>query len=123
MKKSSFAAMVLGTIGGILFAIGMCLCLVEDWNGFVPGVILSGVGVAILLAMVILWRKLAGKEPIHVTGRNVGILLLAIAGAVMFGIGMAYVLAWSNIVLGIILGTVGILALMTLIPVIKGVEA
>lgn len=37
MKKSTFVAMILGTIGGILFALGMCMALIPEWNAFRPG--------------------------------------------------------------------------------------
>ena len=30
MKKSTFTAMILGTIGGILFALGMCMALITQ---------------------------------------------------------------------------------------------
>ena len=33
MKKSSFVAMVLGTIGGVLFALGMCMALIPEYKG------------------------------------------------------------------------------------------
>ena len=32
MKKSSFVAMVLGTPSIILFALGMCMALITEWN-------------------------------------------------------------------------------------------
>ena len=41
MKKSSFAAMIMGSIGGILLAIGMCMCLLPEWNAFAPGVFMG----------------------------------------------------------------------------------
>ncbi len=31
MKKSSFVALVLGTVSGMLFAIGMCMALLPEW--------------------------------------------------------------------------------------------
>ena len=31
MKKSSFVALVLGTIGGVFFALGMCMALLPEW--------------------------------------------------------------------------------------------
>lgn len=34
MKKSNFVAMILGTIGVILFALGMCMTLIPEWNAF-----------------------------------------------------------------------------------------
>ena len=33
MKKSSFVAMVLGTIGGVLFALDMCMALIPLCKG------------------------------------------------------------------------------------------
>ena len=122
MKKSSFTAMVMGTIGGILFAIGMCLALVSEWNGFIPGLVIGGLGLVVLIATLIRWRKMVGKEPVRLTGRTIGIILLGVVGALLFGFGMACVMVWSKIVLGIILGTVGILAIISLVPIVKGIE-
>lgn len=34
MKKSSFAAMISGTVSGVLFALGMCMALIPEWGGF-----------------------------------------------------------------------------------------
>ena len=44
MKKSSFVALLLGTVSGVLFALGMCMALISEWNSFRPGVVLSGAG-------------------------------------------------------------------------------
>lgn len=63
MKKSSFVAMILGTIGGILFALGMCMALIPEWNAFKPGIVMGVVGVVVLLAMVIIWRKWRARLP------------------------------------------------------------
>ncbi len=37
MKKSSFVAMLLGTVSGMLFALGMCMALIQEWHSFTPG--------------------------------------------------------------------------------------
>lgn len=52
MKKSTFVAMILGTIGGILFALGMCMALIPEWNEFQPGVVMGVIGAVVLLSMV-----------------------------------------------------------------------
>ena len=44
MKKSSFVAMILGTVGGILFALGMCMALIPEWNAFNQGIIMGVIG-------------------------------------------------------------------------------
>lgn len=36
MKKSSFVAMILGTISGVFFALGMCMAMIPEWNTFKP---------------------------------------------------------------------------------------
>ena len=122
MKKSSFVAMILGTIGGILFALGMCMALIPEWNAFRPGVIMGAAGAVVLLIMVLVWRKMENKEPIHVSGKTIGIVLLGIIGALLLGVGMCLTMVWSNMILGIVIGIVGIVVLLCLIPLTKGLQ-
>ena len=42
MKKSSLTAMVLGTVSGVLFALGICMALIPEWEAFVPGMEKNG---------------------------------------------------------------------------------
>ena len=56
MKKSSFVAMVLGTISGVFFSLGMCMALLEEWNAFKPGVVMGCAGLVLALITVIVWR-------------------------------------------------------------------
>ena len=122
MKKSTFVAMILGTIGGILFALGMCMALIPEWNAFRPGVIMGVVGAVVLLIMVLVWRKMENKEPIHVSGKTIGTVLLGIAGALLLGVGMCLTMVWSNMILGIVIGIAGIVVLLCLIPLTKGLQ-
>ena len=122
MKKSSFVAMIMGTIGGILFAVGMCMCLLPEWNAFKPGLIMGAIGGVILLTMVIVWRKMTGKTPIRLSGKTIGITLFSVAGALALGVGMCFTMVWTNIILGIIIGMVGIVMLLSLIPMVKGLK-
>lgn len=62
MKKSSFVAMILGTIGGIFFALGMCMALIPEWNAFQPGVVMGTIGALVLLIMMLVWRKMEIKR-------------------------------------------------------------
>ena len=32
MKKSNFVALTLGTVGCVFFALGMCMCLIQEWG-------------------------------------------------------------------------------------------
>ncbi|WP_033124353.1 hypothetical protein [Eubacterium sp. ER2] len=122
MKKSTFTAMILGTVGGILFALGMCMALIPEWNAFRPGVIMGVAGAAVFLVMVLVWRKLENKEPIHVSGKTIGTVLFGIVGALLLGVGMCLTMVWSHMILGILIGLVGIVALLALIPMTKGLK-
>ena len=122
MKKSTFVAMILGTIGGILFALGMCMGLVEEWNARSEGIIMGVIGLIVLLIMVAVWRKMENKEPIKPSGKTIGATLIGIVGALLLGVGMCLTMVWSNMVVGIIVGIIGIVVLLCLIPFIKGLK-
>ena len=122
MKKSTFVAMILGIMGGILFALGMCMTLIPEWNAFRPGVIMGVVGAVVLLIMVLVWRKMENKAPIKLSGKTIGGVLIGIAGALLLGIGMCLTMVWSNMIVGIIVGIVGIIVLLSLIPFVKGLK-
>lgn len=123
MKKSTFVAMILGTIGGILFALGMCMALIPEWNAFQPGVIMGVIGIVVLLAMVLIWRKMENKDPLKLSGKTIGATLIGIAGALLLGVGMCLTMVWSGyMVWGIIIGIAGIVVLLCLIPFIKGLK-
>lgn len=49
MKKKNFVSLLFGTVGGILFALGMCMCLLPEWGAFTPGVVIAAVGAVVLL--------------------------------------------------------------------------
>lgn len=122
MKKSTFLAMILGTIGGILFALGMCMVLIPEWNAFRPGIIMGAIGAVVLLVMVLIWRKMENKAPVKLSGKTIGATLIGIVGALLLGIGMCLTMVWSNMIVGIIVGILGIVVLLCLIPFIKGLK-
>lgn len=122
MKKSTFIAMILGTIGGILFSLGMCMCLIPEWNAFKPGVAMGVAGVIVLLIMTLVWRKMENKAPIKLSGKTIGATLIGIVGALLFGVGMCLIMVWSHMVMGIVIGVIGMVVLLCLIPFIKGLK-
>ena len=122
MKKSNFTALVLGTIGGVLFALGMCMALLPEWNPFKPGIVFGTIGIILELITVFVWRKMENKAPIKVSGKGVGAVVVAIIGALTLGVCMCFCMVWENIVTGTIIGLVGITALLMLIPITKGIK-
>lgn len=122
MKKSNFVAMILGTIGMVFFALGMCMALIEEWGMFKQGIVAGVVGLVILLITLLVWRRMEGKEPIKLSGKTVGTVVLAIFGALLLGVGMCFSMVFGKMVLGVVIGLVGIVALLILIPLTKGLK-
>ena len=122
MQKKDFVTLILSTVGGILFALGMCMALLPEWNAFMEGIVVGAVGLVVLLIMVIVRRNMSGKKAIVFNGRAIGITLLGVAGAIVLGVGMCMTMIWDMMVPGIIVGVVGIVALLCLIPAIKGLK-
>ena len=116
MKKSSFVAMILGTVSGILFALGMCMALISEWDAFLQGIILGCVGLLLGLITLIVWRKMEHKAPIRISGKQVLTIAVGTIGVLSFGAGMCFGMVWENMIAGIIIGIVGILLLLSLIP-------
>lgn len=122
MKESNFVAMILGTIGMVFFALGMCMALIEEWGMFRQGIVAGVVGLVILLITLIVWRRMEGKEPIKLSGKTVGTVVLAIFGALLLGVGMCFSMVFGKMFLGVVIGVVGIVALLMLIPLTKGLK-
>ncbi|MBR2021303.1 MAG: hypothetical protein IJ939_02610 [Clostridia bacterium] len=122
MKKSSFVAMILGTVSGVLFALGMCMALLPEWNSFKEGIVFGAVGLVLGLITLLVWRKMENKAPIKLNAKNVLLTVFGVAGALVLGVGMCFCLVWENIVVGTLIGLVGIIMLLSLIPIIKGIK-
>lgn len=123
MKKENFIALVLGTVGGLLFALGMCMCLLPEWNAFTPGVAVTAVGAAVLIIMFIVRSIMLGKPAVKISGKTVGKIALGIVGALTLGVGMCMTMVWEGLMIwGIIVGIVGIILLLCLIPLCVGLK-
>lgn len=61
MKKSSFIAMVFGTVSTVLFALGMCMALIAEWDALQPGIICGLAGLLLGLVTLLIWRKMEHK--------------------------------------------------------------
>ena len=122
MKKSSFVAMLMGTISGVLFALGMCMALIPEWEAFQPGIVFGCVGLLLGLITLIVWRKMEHKQPIQISGKTILTIIVGVIGALALGVGMCFCMVWGKIVIGVVIGLVGIVILLSLIPLIKEIK-
>ena len=122
MKKETLLEIILGTIGGLVFAIGMCMCLIPEWNMFTAGVVVTIIGFIILLCIIPVYRRTHPKKehgPI-----NWGIVLtwtVGVIGSLIMGFGMSKILvgeaSTSDMIVGLITGVVGLIICVLNYPV------
>ena len=122
MRKKDFVTLIMSTIGGILFALGMCMALLPEWDAMTQGIVMGAVGLVVLLAMLLVRRKMDGKPAIVFNGKAIATTLFGVLAAVVFGIGMGMTMVWNMMVPCIIVGIVGIVLLLCLIPICKGLK-
>ena len=122
MKKSSFVALIMGTVSGVLFALGMCMALLPEWNAFTEGVVFGAVGIILGLITLLIWCKMENKKLPKMNGKNLLRTLYGIISALVLGVGMCMCLVWEQIVFGTLVGLLGIIMLIAMIPMIKGIK-
>ena len=122
MEKKTFITLVMSVIGGMFFALGMCMCLLPEWGAFNQGVVLGVIGAVEVLITWFVHRKMSGKQPVKVNAKTVGKVIYGIVAAIVFGIGMALVMAYGMMIQGIIVGIVGMILLLCLIPMCIGLK-
>ena len=122
MKKSNFITLILGTVSGVLFALGMCMALLPEWNAFTEGIIFGTIGIVLGIITVLIWCKMENKKLPKMNGKNVFRIIYAIIATLVLGLGMCMCLVWKQIVWGTLIGLLGIIMLIFLIPMIKGIK-
>ena len=121
MKKSAFINLIIGVVGGLLFALGMCMCLLPEWNAFQTGVICTAAGALVLLVQAIVAFVRSGKK-VKINWKVTGKVLFGIFGALVLGVGMCMIMVWNMMLPGILVGIVGIVLLLCLIPMCVGLK-
>ena len=124
MKKETLLEIILGTIGGLVFAIGMCMCLLPEWNMFKAGVITTIIGFVILLCIIPVYRAAHPKKVKENKPTDWGIVLtwtVGVVGSLIMGFGMSKILvgepSTSDMIVGIITGIVGLVICVLNYPV------
>ncbi len=122
MKKSSFTALILGTISGVLFSLGMCMALLPQWNAFKEGVILGSIGLVLGVITFFIYCKMENKKLPKINGKTLFYIIFAVIAALVLGTGMCMCLVWDKIIGGTLVGLLGIIMFIALVPMVKGIE-
>ena len=122
MKKNQFIALIVGTVGGLLFSIGLCMCLLPEWNAFNEGVVITAIGGVILLALAIVSYIRSGKPQKPINWKVVGKVIYGVISSLVLGVGMCMIMVFDMMLPGILVGIVGIVMLLCLIPMCIGLK-
>ena len=124
MTKKSFAILVWTVVGGLMFALGMCMCLLPEWNAFTPGVVVPIIGAVMLLVLALACWLMAGKPVAQVNWKQVMKIAYCILALLVLGVGMSMIMAFEGMLIpGIIVGIVGIVLVLGMIPVFGGLKS
>ena len=121
MKKDTILEIILGTVGGLIFALGMCMCLIPEWNMFTAGVIVAIVGFIVLLCIIPVYRKSHPKKEHKPIDKGLlATWIIGIVGSLVMGFGMSRVLVDGKSgldILGMICGIIGLLICVLNYPI------
>ena len=121
MKKSAFIHLIIGTVSGLLFSLGMCMCLLPEWNAFNTGVICTAIGgIALLIQGIVAFIRSGNK--VKINWKLTGKISYGVFASLVLGAGMCLIMVWNLMLPGIIVGAAGIVMLLMLIPMCLGLK-
>ena len=128
MRKETLLEIILGTIGGIVFAIGMCMCLISEWNLFIPGIVVSIIGFIVLLCIIPIYRSSHPKKKHELI--NWGIVLtwiIGLVGSLIMGFGMSKIMvetaSESDMIVGLVTGIIGLVICVLNYPIYSYIKS
>lgn len=124
MEKKTLVKIILGTVGGLIFSLGLCCCLIPEWNLFTFGVGMA-IGGGALLAILLIYHLATREWKPRTEPLNVGAIVawvIGIAAALLMGFGMSRIMAVENpsqtdMIIGMSCGIVGLLVDILIFPV------
>ncbi|WP_394963141.1 hypothetical protein [Candidatus Allofournierella excrementigallinarum] len=106
-------------------------CLIRAWHvhGDHPGVEHIQAGHYFRLRWLVSWacyadcmEKMEHKQPLHINGKTVLTVIVGVVSALALGVGMCFSMVWGKLAAGVVIGLVGIVVLLCLIPLTKGIK-
>ncbi len=124
MKKETLLEIIIGTVGGLVFSIGMCMSLIAEWDMLKEGIVVGIVGFIILLCIIPVYKKshpVVKKSKKEINWALVSTWLIGVVGALVMGFGMSKVMVLhatkSDMIIGLLTGVVGLLVCVLNYPI------
>ena len=95
----------------------------EKMNSLIPGVVVTALGALALLAIALVRWIMAGKPVAKIDWNRVGKAAYCVVSLLVLGAGMAMIMAFEGLMIpGMLVGVVGIVLMLGMIPVFKGLK-
>ena len=122
MKKETLLEIIFGTIGGLIFSIGMCMGLISEWDMLKQGVIVGIIGFMVLLMIIPVDRKShPKKQRDKINWGIVATWIIGVVGALVMGFGMSKILVVdvneTDMIIGLITSIMGLVVCVLNYPV------
>ena len=84
--------------------------------------VFGAIGIVLGIITALIWCKMENKKLPKMSAKNVLRTIYAIVAALVLGVGMCMCLVWQQIIWGTLVGLLGIVMLIALIRMIKGIK-
>ncbi len=120
MKKETLVEIVLANIGGALFAMGMCMMLIREWNLLYEGIGIIVIGIFCLITIIPVRRH--NNNAKNVEWKSVITRFIMIITAIIIILGISQMIARKNMILGLIIWIIGLIVSTLSFPVFEFIE-
>ena len=97
------------------------MCLLPEWNAFGVGVVCTAAGfISLLIQSVVAWIR-SGRK-IRINWKIAGKVLYGVFASLVLGVGMCMIMVWNLMIPGSLVGILGIVLLLMLIPMFLGLK-
>ena len=90
--------------------------------GLITALQAAGYGIVLGAITLLVWCKMENEKLPRMSGKNLFRIAYAIVAVLVLGLGLCMCLVWQQFVWGTLVGLLGIVMLIALIPMIKGIK-
>lgn len=120
MKKNQFIKLLYSVVAGLLFSLGMCMCLLPQWDLFVEGIIITAIGAILLIGFGIVSFIKNHKNRAPINWKLVFKVAYCVFSTLILGLSLCMIMVWELMIFGIIVGIIGIIMILFSIPMFIG---
>lgn len=117
MKKEILIKIIIGTIGCLMLAIGMCMCLISEWKLLHTGILMTIVELLLLISISPILQTRKHKNKKDINWKVFLVYYVGVIGTLVFGFGMSKVVSPNDLLKGILISVTGLIICILNYPI------